>query len=88
MEWAEPLIKVLAQGRDRNAPLFNFSLAELSKEFHAATAVCGLLHPQQCLYGLRRGGASEDHMRRRRSLEDIEAHGRWRSQAAALRYTK
>ncbi len=88
MEWAEPVFKVLVENRAPHAPLFNFTLAELSKEFLAAVDLCNMRHLRPCLYGLRHGGASEDYLRHRRNLEDIQRRGRWRTQASVRRYTK
>ena len=41
-----------------------------------------------CLYQLRHGGASDDHLAKRRPLLEIMARGRWSSTASVLRYAK
>eukprot|EP00973_Karenia_brevis_P006482 882223-Karenia_brevis.AAC.1 len=40
------------------------------------------------LYSLRHGGASEDILRRRRSVQEVKRRGRWTSDASLKRYAK
>ena len=88
MKWAEPCFQVLVTGRDRREPLFKFDMTELSTSFALGVEQCQLQHLRPGLYSLRHGGASEDYLRRRRTLEEIQRRGRWRAAASVRRYTK
>ena len=88
MDWAHDLFEILVRNRARSEPLFRFSLPELGTSFQRAVQACGLHHSRPSLYALRHGGASEDYLRRRRTLEDIQRRGRWRSSTSVRRYTK
>ena len=41
-----------------------------------------------CMYQLRHGGASDDHLAKRRPLMEIMARGRWSSTTSVFRYAK
>ena len=63
-------------------------LGQLSASFGEAVEACGLAALRPCLYSLRRGGASEDFLRKRRSLDEVQRRGRWRTEKSVRRYTK
>jgi hypothetical protein len=88
MPWAHPSFEVLIRGRQPREMLFPFSLAQLSQVFEKAVEDCQLNALRPCLYSLRHGGASEDFLRRRRSLAEIQRRGRWASDKSVKRYTK
>ena len=44
--------------------------------------------PRPDPYALRRGGASWGLLERRRTLEQVQRHGRWAQPASMKRYTK
>ncbi len=88
MDWAFPLWTVLVDGRSPSEPLFNFTLGQLSASFAEAVDVCRVTALRPCLYSLRHGGASEDFLRRRRTLEEVKGRGRWRTEKSVRRYTK
>ena len=56
--------------------------------FKRAVEALGLDVLQPSLYSNRHGGASEDYLRRRRTLQEIQFRGRWRSEASIRGYTK
>jgi len=88
VEWAWPFLEKLVRGRAPHDPLWRFTLLELSCKFREALAHCGLQHLRATLYANRHGGASEDFLRGRRSLHEIQHRGRWRAAASVRRYTK
>jgi hypothetical protein len=88
MKWAHPFQELLVQGRSPRDPLWPFDVIDLNREFRCSVNTCNLSHLESTLYSLRRGGASEDVLRRRRSLEEVQRRGRWRSQTSVRRYTK
>jgi len=88
LEWAHPVFETLVRGRRGDEPLWPFDLAGLAAEFKLSVARVGLEHLRPTLYSIRHSGASEDYLRKRRSLEDIQRRGRWRTQASVRRYTK
>ncbi len=65
-----------------------FTLPEISREFLASVEACGLGALRPMLYVLRRGGVSEDSLRRRVSLGEIQRRRCWRCAASVLRYSK
>ena len=88
MEWAVPVLEVLKRGRLPHENLWPFSLAELATEFRLSVEQVGLAELQPTLYAIRHGGASEDFLRRRRSFDEIQRRGRWRTTTSVRRYTK
>ena len=68
--------------------LWPFDVIELNVEFRRSVCACNLSHLEPTLDSLRHGGASEDVLRRRRTLEEVQRRGRWRIQTAVRRYTK
>ncbi len=69
VEWAHPFFNVLVRGCDRADALFQVSLAQLSRCFGEAAVACQLAPRQPRLFSLRHGEASEDFLRRRRTLQ-------------------
>lgn len=88
MEWADPYLRMLVAGRAPGDRLWPFTMSQLSNEFRASVKACGLEQLRPTLYALRHGGASEDFLRRRRPLDEIQRRGRWRCAASVRRYTK
>ena len=41
-----------------------------------------------CLYQLRHGGASEDVLGQKRTIQAVQARGRWRTDSSLRRYAK
>ena len=88
MKWAHPFLELLVKGRSPRDKLWPFDVIELNMEFKRSVCACNLSHLEPTLYSLRHGGASEDVLRRRRTLEEVQRRGRWRSQTSGRRYAK
>ena len=61
---------------------------ELLREWHTCVELLGLEELNPCRYALRHGGASEDLLSRRRSVQDVKRRGRWVSDSSLRRYGK
>ena len=88
LTWAHPVLSTLVEGRSPEEALWPFDLTELSKEFQCSVERWQLAHLRPTLYAVRHSGASEDFLRRKRSLEEIQRRGRWRTSMSVRRYTK
>jgi hypothetical protein len=86
--WCPPFWKALVSGRDKQAPLWPFSHAELLRSFQAACRRSGVDVLSPTSYGLRHGGASHDALLGLRRLLEIKDRGRWASEASLRRYRK
>ena len=58
------------------------------KLFHRTTELSGVHVLSPHPYSMRHGGASHDALTAHRSLAAIKRHGRWRSDASVVRYSK
>ncbi len=68
--------------------LWTHAADTLREVFLAACPELNLEDLKPCFYGLRHGGASEDLLRRQRSISDVKARGRWASDSSLRRYSK
>lgn len=84
--WLGALLVKLRASRAEGTALFQVSRADLQRQWRLAAATLGV--ESAVLYQLRHGGASEDYLDGRRSLQDIAMRGRWRTMASVRRYTK
>ncbi|CAK0815637.1 unnamed protein product [Prorocentrum cordatum] len=87
-DWLIPVVAALMQATPDNAPLWPFSPSELGKQFRMACDLLGLGALEPHLYSLRRGGASDDLLRKRRSVEAVQRRGRWATSQSLKRYGK
>jgi hypothetical protein len=77
------------KGRLRpEAPLWSFSMEDIQYQFQRACTHLGLAVISTHLYSLRHGGASHDLLSRRRTPEQVQRRGRWRSEKSLRRYGK
>ena len=83
-----PLLAALRAAVPPQESLWDFTIVKLREQFAAVSATLALdpLGPQ--LYSLRHGGASRDLLEKRRSLEEVQRHGRWTSASCMRRYCK
>ena len=58
------------------------------KQFQAAASLLGLEKWDLSLYVLRHSGPSDDHLAKRRTLDEIQRRGRWSTQTSVRRYEK
>ena len=70
-----------------DTPLFAVSSTHVQRSWSRARAFLRLPH-DFCMYQLRDGGASEDCLSRRRTLQEIQHRGRWTTASSLKRYTK
>ncbi len=81
--WLIPVIAALRLAVRDDEPIWDFTPAALRKEFASAVELLSLSSLEPHLYSLRHGGASDDLLRRRRSVEEVLRRGRWRCQDSA-----
>ena len=86
--WLWRPLEALHSARASNQPLWPFDLIELRNALTEAIDIAGAKDMGFSLYSLRHGGASDDLLSRRRSLDQVKAKGRWRSDHSLLRYAK
>ena len=86
--WIYPALKVLKSLKRDDQGLWDFDANDLRLKFQRAAYDLGLHKISNHLYGLRHGGASDDLLSGRRSIEAIQKRGRWASPASLKRYTK
>jgi hypothetical protein len=84
--WLWRPLAALHSARPANQPLWPFDLVELRNAMTEALDIAGAKDIGFSLYSLRHGGASDDLLGRRRSLEQVKAKGRWRSDHSLMRY--
>ena len=87
-KWAHRYLAKLVRGRRPQNDLWDFDLRRLAELFALGIRANRLEHLGATLYANRHGGASEDYLRSRRTLAEIQSRGRWRSPASVRRYTK
>ena len=87
-EWIYPALSVLKNIKKDHQKLWSFDANDLRTKFQRAANDLGLDKISNHLYALRHGGASDDLLSGRRSLEAIQKRGRWASPASLKRYTK
>lgn len=83
-----PLLQILAEGREEQELLFQFTYGEWKAAAKSAAIRAGLGPLQPVLYQLRHLGPSSDAAEGRRSLAQIKARGRWASEPSVRRYEK
>ena len=86
--WILPTLEGLQAATHADASLWDFDATEFRLTFKAAADLLGLGQLAPHPYSLRHGGASDDLLTRRRSLEQVQARGRWVSASSLRRYTK
>ena len=86
--WVDPFLHRLRRGRAPTDGLWPFTLSKLGTAFGSAARSLGISHLKPTLYSNRHGGASEDLLRHRRTLEEVQRRGRWRAPTSVRRYTK
>ena len=87
-DWLIPVLAALKQATPDDSPLFPFSPSELGKQFKMACDLLELGPLEPHLYSLRHGGASDDLLRKRRSVEAVQRRGRWATSQSLKRYGK
>ena len=83
-----PLLQQLRQGKLDHEPLWPHSPDDLIREWHVVVGILGIDELNPCRYALRHGGASEDLLSKRRSVQDVKRRGRWVSDSSLKRYGK
>ena len=87
-KWLAQLLGRWTELRSAEPALWDFSQAELAREFRIAAKEINVHTLAPCLYQLRHGGASHDRLVRARSLLEVQQRGNWRSAASVRRYDK
>ena len=82
------ILEALVIARSRCATLWPFGLVELRNLFVRACLELGLHNTATKLYSLRHGGASDDLLRKRRTLAEVQRRGRWAAPSSLRRYAK
>ena len=83
-----PLLLQLVQARGPNVSLWTIPADQDMELFRAASTAMHLegLHPVR--YAMRHGGASDDLLCRRHSVQEVMRRGRWRTDVSLRRYGK
>ena len=84
--WMNQLAAKLLETRSKAEFLADFSYREWATVWRSCCLTLGL--PAATLYVLRHTGASDDRLRRNRSLPEIKRRGRWASETSVKRYEK
>ena len=87
---AELLLRERAQIHDLDAPFLALTTRDLQRHFDQAQEALGLVKPlkRQTLHVLRHSGATADTWHRRRTIDEVQKRGRWKSPASVRRYEK
>ena len=88
LDWLGPQLAILKSGKQAHETLFSFGPLEYHKVFSQAADQLGLSAHHLVPYSLRHAGPSVDALSGRRSLAEIKARGRWRSDTSVRRYAK
>ena len=86
--WLGPFLQLLTNGRDKNDLLWTQPGAAVNAKFKTAVAALNLTALKPVRYSLRHGGASDDLLNRRRSIEEVKKRGQWRTDSSLRRYGK
>jgi hypothetical protein len=84
--WWGPLLGSLAKGRAATVMLFGADQFSFLGLWRAAMTILG--RPTVVLYQLRKGGATEDELSRRRPMLEVLTQGRWATWAALRHYAR
>ena len=87
-DWLIPCLAALRASRPPGHRLWEFEMPMLRRAFEEAVAVLGLGHISQHIYSLRHGGASDDLLQRRRSIDMVQRRGGWKTATSLRRYAK
>eukprot|EP00973_Karenia_brevis_P059127 8231961-Karenia_brevis.AAC.1 len=88
-QWIYPSLQLLkSQHKDNDDRIWSMPLGHLQTVFNSGIKSLGMESLRPSLYSLRHGGASEDLLRRRRSLQEVRRRGRWMSDSSLKRYAK
>ena len=85
LQWLNPCWSVLRQGLP-DASVWNFTYPEYVAEFRRAATEAGL--PKAGPYQLRHSGASWDRLNKRRTQEEVQKRGQWKTMKSLVRYEK
>ena len=86
--WLGPFLQLLTNSRDKNDLLWTQPGAAVNSKFKTAFAALNLTALKPVRYSLRHGGASDDLLNRRRSIEEVKKRGQWRTDSSLRRYGK
>ena len=81
-------LRTLYETRENKQGLWPLTLPHLRLHFNLAVEALNGKHFGAHLYALRHGGASDDLLSRRRSLEQVKARGRSKADENLRRYAK
>ncbi len=88
--WLVRVVQHMLSRRGPNQPVMPLQPRDPAAVFYQAQELLGLVATlgKQTLYVLRHSGASADAWQSRRTLEQIQVRGRWKSSASVRRYQK
>ena len=86
--WLDPFLNLLIANRVPHDLLFAQPGSALVLKLQEAVTALGLGPLKPVRYSLRHGGASDDLLCRRRSLEEVKKRGQWRTDQSLRRYGK
>ena len=86
--WFGEVFSILVTGRHPEAPLWTCSPARVIHVLQQATDTLALHPLAPCRYALRHGGASDDLVKGRRTLDSIKKRGQWVTDSSLRRYAK
>ena len=86
--WLWPPLQALTLARPSPGPLWDFSPYQLRQAWLNAVQTLGLAGLAPQLHSLRHGGASDDALTKRRTIQEIKMRGRWSSDQSLRRYAK
>ena len=86
--WLDPFLRLLVANRLPQDLLFAQPGSSLVIKLQEAVLALGLAPLKPVRYSLRHGGASDDLLCRRRSLEEVKKRGQWRTDQSLRRYGK
>jgi hypothetical protein len=81
-------LKALGRGKPKVAPLWSFDYNKYLKMFLQLAEMSGISALAPHPYALRHGGASDDFLSRRLTIEGVRRRGRWRAMSSVRRYEK
>jgi len=87
-EWLLPCLEALKTQSFEDGSLWDFSPADLQKQFTWLVKLLGLDALPPHLYSLRHGGASDDLITSTRTQEEVKVRGRWATITSLKRYGK
>ena len=83
-----PILHTLIGGRLSQDKLFDVSERYATQKLKVAVSGVQVGHLVETLYQARHGGASRDHLLKRRKPKAIKGRGRWLTDASLMRYMK